>query len=417
MNESRPRLGYLCSEYPAVSHTFVLREVEALRRRGAEIETFSIRPTRPDQLLSAADREAAATTTSILPPSPARLGAAHLRLLRRSPVAYLKAARLAMDLAPDGFRARLWQTFYLAEAVQLWAECEARGIRHVHAHLANVAADVALLTAAIGSAVTPRRPWSWSFTMHGPTEFSDVRRYRLAEKAGRAAFVVCISEFARSQLMLLLQPESWGRLRVVHMGVPVTEFKPPTRPRSTAEEEREILYIGRLVPEKGQAVLLEAVAGLVRRGHPLRLTIAGEGPTRASLEELAAELGIAPRVTFLGAVGQDRLRELYEAATIFCLPSFAEGVPVVLMEAMAMGVPVVSTQIAGIPELIEHGRGGLLAAPGSAPDLSGCLERLLAEPGLSGRVASEGRRKVEAEFDVERSAERLLEIFDQHLGA
>jgi colanic acid/amylovoran biosynthesis glycosyltransferase len=409
------KLAFLCSEYPAISHTFVLREIEALRRLGASITTFSIRRTAAEKLLSERDRAAAETTFAILPPRWGRLALSHLRFAVRSPSAYLSTLSFALGLAPPGLRGRLWQLFYFTEAVVLWDECRRRQIRHVHVHLANAAADVALLATKLGSALEPERPWSWSFTMHGPTEFLDLRHYRLAEKLESARFVVCISDFARSQLMALCNPERWERLRVIHCGIPVADFTRASPPDQLGAEP-EILYIGRLVPEKGQTVLLEAVAALAGRGRTVRVTLAGEGTLRPQLERLAERLEIAPRVEFLGAVGQDRLRELYERASVFCLPSFGEGVPIVLMEAMAMEVPALSTRIAGIPELIESGRDGILVPPGRADELAAALESLLADPALRRELGAQGRAKVLREFDAEASAGALYELFREQLG-
>lgn len=250
--------------------------------------------------------------------------------------------------------------------------------------------------------------------MHGPTKFADLSHYRLAEKLRDARFVVCISDFARSQLMALSEPEAWDRLEVVHVGIPVDQFTRSSGP-APAERHPTILYIGRLVPEKGQAVLLEATALLASRGHLVDVTLAGEGVLRPDLERHAERLGIAAQVSFLGAVGQDRLRELYETASIFCLPSFAEGVPVVLMEAMAMGLPVISTRITGIPELIEEGVGGLLVAPGRADELADRLESLLTDPTLCHELGIRGREAILREFDAERSATQLYELFSERL--
>ncbi len=412
-------IAYLCSAYPAISHTFILREVEALRRLGTRITTFSIRPTSTDQLLSARDRAAAKTTITILPFRRRQLWA-QLRLALRSPRAYVDNLRLALRLAPPGLRGRLWQLFYFVESVVLWNECRKRGIRHIHVHLANAAADIAMLAAEIGSAVEPSRPWGWSFTMHGPTEFYDLRHFRLTEKVRSARFVVCISDFARSQLMGLTDPDTWDRLHVIHVGIPVEQFTRRAEQNGAGHNGAgsngsghapTVLYIGRLVPEKGQAVLLEAVAELAARGIEFELALAGEGSLRPELERIAARLGIAERVAFLGAVGQGELRDLYERAAVFCLPSFAEGVPVVLMEAMAMGVPVVTTRIAGIPELVVDGHSGVLVAPGRVDEVAGSLSHLLEDAELRRRLGRNGREAVIRGFDAESSAAQLQALY------
>jgi colanic acid/amylovoran biosynthesis glycosyltransferase len=428
------KIAYLCARYPAVSHTFVLREIEALRALGAEIATFSIRRAASDQLLARADRVAFESTYAILPPRWRELLAAHLRLFAGAPGAYLSTLALALSLAPPGLRGRLWQFFYFVESVVLWRECRRRGIRHIHVHMGNVAADVALLTAQIGSATEPRNPWSWSFTLHGPAEFFDVSHFRLAQKLQRARFVVCISDFTRSQLMALSDPEVWDRLHVIHVGIPIEQFTraphlengsaphldnesaPHADNGSRPEGDAEILFIGRHVPEKGHAVLLEAAALLGERGHKVNVTLAGDGPMRPTLERLAGQLGLASQVSFPGAVGQDEIHAMYASASIFCLPSFAEGVPGVLMEAMAMRLPVVSTRITGVPELIEDGRMGLLVAPGRPDELADAIERLLDDPALSDELGRNAREKVLCDFNMQRSAEQLHALFAQKLS-
>jgi glycosyltransferase involved in cell wall biosynthesis len=409
------KIAYLCSEYPAISHTFILREVEAIRRRGAEITTFSIHRADPANLLSRADRAAFASTFAILPPSWSRLIGAHLRLALTKPSAYLSSLDTALRLSPPGPRGLLWQFFYFVEAVLLWDECRRRGIRHIHVHFANVSADVALLASRIGSALQPARPWSWSFTMHGPTEFFDVRHFRLAAKLRQASFVVCISDFARSQLMALSDPGAWPKLPVIRVGIPIEQFTPPNGDRPAASCP-EILCIGRLVPEKGQAVLVEALARLAERGQSATVTFAGDGPEREALERLARNLGVSQAVSFRGAVGQDELAALYGEASVFCLPSFAEGVPVVLMEAMAMRVPVVSTAITGTLELIEDGLSGLLVPPGRSDQLAEALGRLLADSSLRRDLGLRGREKVLHEFNAERSAAQLHTLFVEQLS-
>jgi glycosyltransferase involved in cell wall biosynthesis len=407
------KLAYLCSLYPAVSNTFVLREVEALRRRGVEIDTYTIRRAKTDQLLADADRAAYQTTFAILPPRWSRLLGAHLHLACTAPKAYMRTLALALRQAPPGVRGSLWQLFYFVEAVMLWSECRRRGIRHIHVHFANVAAAVALLATEIGSAVDSEQ-WSWSFSMHGPTELFNVDQYNLAEKIARARFVVCISDFTRSQLMSLCDPDLWHKLHVIHVGIPLEQFTNTLGDsRST---DPEILLIGRQVPEKGQAVLLEAVASLAERGHHVNTTLVGDGVTRANLERLSKRLGIAAQTSFPGAVGQDDICAFYAKASVFCLPSFAEGVPCVLMEAMAMELPVVSTRITGIPELVDDGHTGLLVSPGRADLLADALELLVTDADLRRRMGAAARDKVVREFNTESSADQLYDLFEAELG-
>ncbi|MBA2580267.1 MAG: glycosyltransferase family 4 protein [Thermoleophilaceae bacterium] len=399
------RIAYLVSRYPAISHTFILREVLALRRLGAEIETFSVRRTDPHELLSAADREAFATTETIVPPRPLKLAADHAAALVSKPLRYAATLLLALRLSPPGARGVLWQVFYFVEAIALWRRCEQRDVRHVHAHFANVATDVALLAAEFGG-----ERWSWSFTMHGSAEFYDVARHRLREKVERADLVVCISHFSRSQLMGFVTEDHWPKLRMVHCGVDPEAFRPVGERNSYGGPTR-ILHVGRLVQVKGHAILLHALAELARCGLDITATLVGDGPKRTELEQLAEGLGIAEKVTFTGSVGQDEIRSYYAAADIFCLPSFAEGVPVVLMEAMASGLPVVATRVTGIPELVEAGVSGLLATPGRTDEIAAALRRLAESPELRTSMGRAGRGHVIAEFELSRSAEKLGEIF------
>jgi glycosyltransferase involved in cell wall biosynthesis len=408
------KLAYLCSKYPAVSHTFVLREVNALRKLGADIETFSIRRAEPHELLADADRQAFASTYAILPARWFTLLRAHFRLLTVSPRAYLCGLMLAMRMAPAGLRGHLWQVFYFVESVILWSQCDRRDLRHIHVHLGNVAADVALLAAHIGSVADPQQPWSWSLTIHGPFEFFDVSHFRVAEKLKRARFVVCISDYARSQLMALSDREMWDKLQVIHVGIPIEQFT-RTADANPSPEAFTILFIGRLVAVKGQAILLEAAALLRDRGHSVNVVIAGDGPLRSTLERLAERLELAAQVSFLGAVGQDEIKAVYAGASVFCLPSFAEGVPGVLMEAMAMELPVVSTRITGVPELVDDGRTGLLVAPGRTDQLADALERLLVDPALRRKMGSMAREKVVREFNTQTSAEQVYELFASYL--
>lgn len=403
------KLAYIVSRYPFVSHVFILREVLALRRAGASVDTYTVRRPDVEDLRTPEDHDAYETTSALVPAAVGELVAAHLRALFSRPRRYLATLSLALEMRAPGPKAALWQLFYFGEAVVMWDRCRRREARHIHAHHADVAADVALLAASLGG-----RGWSWSFTLHGPTELFAVAEHRLPRKTELARFVICISEYARSQVMGFVGTEHWGKLRVVHCSADVRRFQRVDR--SGRDGPAEILTVGRAVPVKGQALLLEAVAELVRRGVDARLTVVGDGPQLAELRALADRLGVAASVEFTGAVGQEEIVSYYERADVFAMGSFAEGVPVVLMEAMATGLPVVATRIAGIPELVVDAESGYLVAPGRVDELVAALERVIsARPDQRDAMGRAGRAKVEAEFAVEPVTQELLEVFGEML--
>lgn len=398
-------IAYLVGYYPAVSHTFITREVDGLRARGLDVQTFSLRDPPAATLLTDADRREAAATFVIQRAGVRRIAGAQFRALRAAPWRFLRSLAWALGRSPGGARNGLWQLFYLAEATVLREELARRGIGHVHVHFANAASAVAMLAARLGGGDGP----SWSFTMHGPTELDDVTRYDLAEKVRRARFVACIGDFCRSQLMKLVTREHWDRLAVIRLGVDPARFVPTDRRGRSGPVE--VLCTGRLVPDKGQAVLIEAVARLRAQSAEVRLTLAGDGPDRPGLEALARCRGLGDSVTFAGAVDQERLRGLYAAADVFCLASFAEGIPVVLMEAMACALPVVATPVAGIPELIADGRTGRLVAPGRVGAFAAALSELCADAEMRQALGAAGRREVEQRWDLERSVAELHACF------
>lgn len=394
-------IAYLASEYPAVSHTFIFHEVRHLRRRGLTIATFSVnRPSRPE-VMSAGEREDAARTRYLKTRNPLELCRAHARLLRASPAAYLRMLRYAMGLMLRGPKSPLLALGYFAEAGMLLAGMQDAGARHVHVHFSNPAATVAMISASSGLA-------DFSISEHGPDSFFNIAADLTAEKAARAVFVRCISHFCRSQLMRLLPFAAWDKLHIVRCGIDPGAFAPVTaRPPG---RRANILCVGRLTPAKGQHLLVQAVAALVEAGRDVELTLVGDGPDRQSLSELAASRGIGGSVRMTGAVGLDKIHSYYEQADIFVLPSFAEGVPIVLMEAMCAAIPCISTRIAGIPELIEHGESGLLTAAGDMHGLTEAIARLLDDPELRQTLAARGRAAVLENYVLERNCGTLLRL-------
>ena len=392
-----PKLAYLTGEYPRASDTFIQREVAALRALGHEVLTCSIRTTGAEHLVGPEQREEHARTFRLLAAArnPLTLLDAHLRALRH-PGRYLSALMLAWRTAPRGVKGRAYNLIYFAEAAVLAARLRREGVEHLHNHIAMASCTVAMLASALSGI-------PYSFTIHGPDIFFDPRLWRIDEKAAWARFVACISDFCRSQLMCFAAPAHWDKLHVVHCGID------PDRYRIAPHDGQTLLFVGRLAGVKGVPILLEAMAALKARHPALRLVLIGDGPERATLEALAKPLGDS--VSFLGYRSQSEVAEALAQADVFALPSFAEGVPVVLMEAMAAGVPVVATQIAGIPELVRHGDSGLLVPPGDAEALTEAIDALLASADRRRAMGSAGRATVAAEFNIHREAARLSALF------
>jgi colanic acid/amylovoran biosynthesis glycosyltransferase len=410
--DDRPAVAYLATFYPLLSQQFVRREVEALRAGGLTVLTVAVRPTPAGQVRSEADRREQERTTVILDGARVAFLRELLATVVAHPSAFLSTLRLALRSGDRSPRSLVWQVFYLVEAVRLSVLLRKARIRHVHVHFANNAADVARLATHLMTAIDPARPATWSLAMHGPTEFMDVTRFDLAAKVRSAAFVACISDYARSQLMTLVEPDHWPKLSVVHMGVDTRHFPSYADERAARPAGPvRVLFVGRLVPEKGVPVLLDAVEELARRGCAVQVRVAGDSPLRERLQD-EASLRFGDTVTFLGPVSPDDLPELYGWADVFCLPSFAEGVPVVLMEAMATGLPVVTTAIAGIPELVRNGDTGVLVPAGRADLVADAIQSLAADRERRRQLGAAGRALVLADYDAHSAAQHLLPLLD-----
>ncbi|MCB9883546.1 MAG: glycosyltransferase [Planctomycetes bacterium] len=402
------RMAYLVSRYPAISHTFILREIRELRRRGFEIRTASINdPDRTPEKLAEEERDECKRTYYIK--RSGWLGAlrAHVPTFLTRPLAYLKGLAYALLLYRGDVRKMTLSFAYFVEAVMLGRWMRRGGETHLHVHFATPACTVGMIAARIFGI-------RYSFTVHGPDEFYDVTDYRLREKIDQAEFICCIGRYARSQILKIASPTTWPKLEVSPLGVDPAVFRPgPTRAEITTPE---ILCVGRLVSAKGQDVLVRAAERLANAGTAFHVTFVGVGPDEDALKRCVLERRLEPYVTFAGGVNQDAIRTYYERADVFCLPSFAEGIPVVLMEAMAMEIPCVTTNITGIPELIRHDVDGLLVMPSDDEELATQLGRLLGDQSLRERLGRAGRRRVLERYDLHRNVERLANIFARRIG-
>lgn len=406
-------IAYLTGQYPAPSHTFIQREIAGLRRAGFVVLPCSVRRTAPALLTGPEERAAAAETFAILDAArnPLRLAAAHLACFAAAPRRYLRALRLAAATPAPGLGATLWQVFYFAEAGVLARHLRRTGARHLHNHFTDSSCTVAMLASALSGI-------PFSFTMHGPADFFAPAAWRLSDKIAAARFVACISWFCRAQGMLFSAPEHWGKLHVIHCAVEPERYGAPVAEAGRAAEAGQgparLLYVGRLAAVKGLRVLFEALAAFGQEGP--RLVLVGDGPDRAALEREAAARGLGDRIRFDGYRSQGEVAAALAEADLFVLPSFAEGVPVVLMEAMASRKPVVATRVGGVSELVEDGVSGLLVPPSDAAALGAAIGRLAAEPALRARMGAAGRAKVEAEFALAGEAERLAGLFAAYAG-
>ncbi|HEX8910825.1 MAG TPA: glycosyltransferase family 4 protein [Humisphaera sp.] len=390
------RIAYMTGEYPRATDTFIQREVAALRDKGVHVQTFSIRKPHNKENVGPETQAELARTYYVFPPKPLKILGAHLSLLLTKPGRYFKSMKTALTVRPPGLKPFVWQVAYFLEAGVVAHQVRKQKLTHLHNHFSNSSCSVAMLAAEMGA-------FTFSFTMHGPMEFFEPKYWRIDEKIRRGLFVACISHFCRSQAMIFGPQDKWDRMHIVHCGVDPALFTAATH----SGVGTRLLFVGRLAGVKGLPMLLDAVAK-VKAAHPLvRLTLAGDGPDRAKLVERSKALGIESNVEFLGYQSQAQVRELLKKTDVFVMGSFAEGVPVVLMEAMAAGVPVVATQIAGIPELVEPGVNGLLVPPGDADSLAAAVEKLVADAELRTEFGRAGRAKVAAEFNIHREAARL----------
>lgn len=400
-------IAYLTGEYPKVSHTFIQREVAALRALGLRIETCTVRRAPAGAIVGPDQQAEAARTFCILDAArnPAALILAHLRLLASSPRRWLAALALAFRLRPPGPKALLWQMFYFLEAGILARHLQRQRIVHLHNHFGSSSCSVALLTATMTGL-------PFSFTMHGPSEFFETAHWRLDEKVAQAAFTVAISHFCRSQLMYLSDRRHWNRIRIVHCGIDPARFT-PREPQPDAPSR--IAFVGRLDPVKGADLLLDALA-VLRQSHPrLSATFVGDGPQAEQTRAHARTLGLDDVTTFLGAQPETAVAELLKQSDLLVLPSFAEGLPVVLMEAMASSLPVIASRIAGIPELVREGESGFLIPAGDTTTLIHAIDCLLRDPDLRCRMGQAGRATVLADFTIEAEARRLARLFTSGL--
>lgn len=399
--QSNLRVAYLVNQYPKVSHTFIRREILALEALGLVVHRFAVRGWGVPAV-DEADAQEQRRTRYVLQAGLVGLLIAATRMLLSAPFVAARGLLRAVRLGWHADRALPLHLVYWAEACVVLAWARDANVQHLHAHFGTNAAEVALLVATMGGP-------PFSFTVHGPEEFDKPDALKLNRKLEAAAFVVAISSYGRSQLWRWCPYEAWSKVEVVHCGLGDDFLEAVVAP---VPSEARLVCVGRLCEQKGQMLLLEAVARLVEAGAPLHLVLAGDGEMRPQIDARIAALGLSKHVEVTGWIGSERVRSELQAARALVLPSFAEGLPVVLMEAMALQRPVVTTIIAGIPELVRHGVDGWVVPAGDVSALmqaiDACLRASVDELNVMGRSA---RARVRERHDVRREAAKLAELF------
>jgi colanic acid/amylovoran biosynthesis glycosyltransferase len=399
------KIAYIVNTYPRASQTFIRREIQAMERQGFQIHRFAMRSDR-EALVEAADKAEDARTEHVLEAGVwALLAAAFWGLRQRGTLASLRLA-LACGArgagGGDGTGGRLRHLVYWAEAAYVARRCKSMGIVHLHAHFGTNSTTVAMLARVLAGL-------RYSFTVHGPEEFDAPRAHSLADKVARSTFAVAISSFGRSQLYRWTDPGLWPRLKVIHCGIDPAAF--PDDPVPSPQGGPHLVAIGRMSGQKGLAMLIEAMA-LARKRHPtVHLTLVGDGPLRPALQAQVAEAGLTGHVTFAGWLDDAGVRAALARSQALVLSSFAEGLPVVVMEAMAAGRAVIGTAIAGMPELVITGETGWLVSAGDPIALAGAIHSLATTPpDRLAEMSDAARARVLARHDIDDEAARLAAL-------
>lgn len=398
------RVAYLVNQYPKVSHTFIRREIAALERQGATVLRFALRGW-DAEVVDAEDRTEVGRTHYLLRGGLGPLLGAAFAQAIASPRRFAAALALALRMSRRADRPWPYHLVYLAEACALVRALRAAGgAAQLHAHFGTNAAEVAMLAHVLGGP-------PFSFTVHGPEEFDKPQFLGLAEKMRRANVVVAISAYGRSQLWRWAALADWPKVRVVHCGLEAGFFGDAAEAPSGAAR---LVCVGRLCEQKGQLLLVEAAGLLAAEGLDFELVLAGDGEMRPDIEAAVRRLGLEAKVRITGWISSAQVRRELVAARAMVLPSFAEGLPVVIMEALAVGRPVLSTYVAGIPELVRDGVEGWLFEAGSAAAAARAMRACLAAPPEAlAAMGQAGRARVLARHQIDTEASRLLAAWSE----
>jgi len=397
------RVAYLINQYPKVSHSFIRREILALERKGLAVQRIALRGWE-GELVDAEDFSEREGTRYVLQAGLFGLLRSTLEMALTSPAGFFKALQLAWRMSSRADRSLPYHLIYLAEASRVALWLKRAGATHLHAHFGTNSAEVAMLASVLTGV-------PYSLTIHGSEEFDKAEFIGLAEKLQRATFVAAVSSFCRSQLYRSMPYAQWAKVHVVHCGLEPAFYDIAETPLSARPR---LICVGRLCEQKGQQILIEAAAILARKGIEFELVLAGDGEMRGEVEALIEKCNLASRVRITGWISGAQVKQELLAARALVMASFAEGLPVVIMEAMSLQRPVLTSWIAGIPELVIEGESGWLYPPGSVEELAHAMERCLntsaEDMSTMGRLA---RARVLERHDIDREAGKLVALFTQ----
>jgi colanic acid/amylovoran biosynthesis glycosyltransferase len=400
-------IGFITNVYARASDTFVRGEVRELRRIGHTVHTFSIRKADEEPRVAEEIREEQERTDYILSHGPLRLAWSFLKLCLSRPGRMLSTIALAWRTCSPGVKAKVWQVAYLLEAAYLAERAMKLGIQHIHLHIPAGVASVVMFASNLSDV-------PYSMMVHGPTIFYEPQRWALAEKIRRSAFTACITEFCRSQCMAWSSMDDWDRLRIIHCGLDEQFLGQPPAP---VPDVPKLICIGRYCEVKAQTVLIEAVAKLRDLGVECQVNLVGDGPLRNELQDLIQHYGLERQIHLLGWKSSDEIRRLILDSRAMVMPSLAEGLPVVFMEAFALGRPVITTWVAGHPELVSPGRNGWLIAPGAIePLVEAMREALTIDVDRLTEMAHHGASLVAERHSVKTEVARLSDCIRQSVA-
>lgn len=394
------RLAYFTNTYPRATDTFIRREVLGLRQRGLDVVTYSVRKTGSDHDVDDEVISEKKNTHYLLPFNVIELLVLIFKTFVVDPGRFLKTSLLALKTSRPGIKGHFLQLVYFLEAVLLAQRVSEDRVEHLHNHLGDNSGTVTLLAARLANV-------PYSISIHGPHIFFDGLHWALDKKTEHAKFISCIGHFCTSQMMLYSDKDYWNKFKIIRCGVNLQQFDY----RAPSRKAKKLAYVGRISAEKGLPILFDSIAQLHKQNYDIELTLLGDGEDRKFLEDLAKERGIANVVKFAGFVDQTTIVETLRASDIFVLPSFAEGIPVSLMEAMAIGIPVIATHVGGVTELVIDQQTGQMVSPSDAEGLANAIARYVDDGAFCQMISKNAREKVVNEFNIENQVDKLAQLF------